>query len=260
MRLLSISILAVALLVVSSAAAQSADDIIGRAADARYTGNTVQTIELAREYRGVVKEYTLVTSTRVDTVEQTRAEFTAPADMQGMMFLTRKAPGAGTENWMYMSAVGSLTHITGTQRTGSFMGTDFSYEDLEIGDVDAGAHTLVGVEAITIDGAAYTCDKVATTPVADQVTAYGKIITWVEQGTSLPRRMLMFKKDGTTEYKRMTFEAWDGSSPGNYVPKRIRMEDLVKDASTLMTITDYRLDVPADELPDDRFDPTMLGQ
>ncbi len=70
----------------------------------------------------------------------------------------------------------------------------------------------------------------------------------------------MFKKDGTTEYKRMTFEAWDGSSPGNYVPKRIRMEDLVKDASTLMTITDYRLDVPADELPDDRFDPTMLGQ
>ncbi len=260
MRTLSIPVLAVALLVVTSAAAQSADDIIGKAAAARYTGNTVQTIDLARDYRGAVKQYTLVTSTRVDAVEQTRAEFTAPVDMQGMIFLTKKAPGVETENWMYMSAVDSLNHITGTQRTGSFMGTDFSYEDLEIGDVDAGSHTLVGAEPIEVGGTTYTCHKIETTPVAGRVTAYGKIVTWVEQSTSLPRMMLMFKMDGTTEYKRMTFEAWDGPVSGKYVPKRIRMEDLIKDASTVMTITEYRLDVPADELPDDRFDPNSLGK
>jgi len=258
MRFLSIPILAVALLISSSAAAQSADEIIGQAAAARYQGNTIQTIELSRTYRGATKQYTLLTSTRVDTIEQTRAEFTAPVDMQGMVFLTKKAPDQETENWMYMSAVNSLSHITGTQRTGSFMGTDFSYEDLEIGDVDAGSHQLVGEETITIDGASYTCHKVATTPVADRVTGYGKLVTWIEKSTSLPRMMLLYKKDGTTEWKRMTFEAWDGSSPGRHVAKRIRMEDLIKDASTLMEITEYRLDVPTTDLPDSLFDPDQL--
>lgn len=258
MRFLSIPFLAVALLAVSGAAAQSADEIIARAAAARYEGNTVQTIQLSRTYRGAVKESTLVTSTRADAMEQTRAEFTAPADMAGMIFLTRKVPGEETRNWMYMSAVDSLSEITGAGRTNSFMGTDFSYEDLEIGDADAGAHTLDGSETITIDGAAYDCHKVATTPAAGRVTGYGKIVTWVEKSTSLPRMMLLYKKDGTTEWKRMTFEAWDGSSPGNYVAERIRMEDLVKDASTLMTITEYRLDVPAADLPDSLFDPDQL--
>ena len=258
MRFLPIPVLAMALLVVSGAAAQSADEIIAKAAAARYEGNTIQTIQLSRASRGATKESTLVTSTRVDTVEQTHAEFTAPADMAGMVFLTKKVPGEETQNWMYMSAVNSLSQITGTQRTGSFMGTDFSYEDLEIGDVDAGTHALAGGETITIDGASYDCHKVATTPVADRVTGYGKIVTWVDKSTALPRMMLLYKKDGTTEWKRMTFEAWDGSSPGNYVAKRIRMEDLVKDASTVMTITEYRLDVPADQLPDSLFDPDQL--
>ncbi len=258
MRFLPIPVLAVALLVVTGAAAQSADEIIAEAAAARYEGNTVQTIQLARTYRGATKESTLVTSTRVDAIEQTHAEFTAPVDMAGMVFLTKKVAGQETQNWMYMSAVNSLSQITGAQRTGSFMGTDFTYEDLEIGDVDAGTHALGGVETITVAGASYTCHKIATTPVADRVTGYGKLVTWIDQTTSLPRMMLLYKKDGTTEWKRMTFEAWDGSSPGNYVAKRIRMEDLVKDASTLMTITEYRLDVPATDLPDSLFDPDQL--
>jgi hypothetical protein len=243
------------------AVAGEAETLIEQANASRQLGNTVQTIRLELTSKsGTVKEYVLLTHTRsVDGLEQSHAMFTAPEGLHGMQFLRLQRKGAEDEKWMYMPAGDSLTSIAGSKRTGSFIGTDFTYEDMELGDVNAGTHELLGTETIEVGGAQVACHKIATTPGEGLETAYGKLVTWISTDGGVPRRILMFDRDGTTEAKRLSFEAITAEG-SRTVATRMRMENLQKGSSTLLEVTAYRLDVPAEELPDRLFDSTRQAE
>lgn len=80
--------------------------------------------------------------------------------------------------WIYLPALGKVTAITShsKQRKGYFMGSDFTYEDLEgrkVGDYD---YKLLGSE--TIDGR--DCYVVSSVPKPElKEPSYGKIVSWV---------------------------------------------------------------------------------
>ncbi len=245
----------------ATAGAGEAESLIEQANASRQLGNTVQTIRLEQTSKsGSIKERVLLTHTRsVEGLEQSNAMFTAPEELKGVQFLRLQRSGSEDQKWMYMPLNGSVNEIEGSSRTRSFMGTDFTFEDMELGDVDAGTHALLGTEAIEIAGAQVSCHKIETVPAAGIETAYGKLVTWIAVDGSVPRRILMYDKDGSTEAKRLTFEAVarDGSRT---VPTRLRMENLKRGSSTLLEVTDYRMDVPADELPDRLFDSTRLAE
>lgn len=238
-------------------AEESAEDIIKKANDGRAAGNSIQTMELVQQVKDGTKEYTLDVHTRISGTDmKSRAEITAPVDLVGVVLLSIISEGQEDETWMYMSLAGSLNRIKGSARKKGFMGTDFSYEDLEIGDVDAGTHTRIADEAVTIGGQSYTCHRIETIPRADLETAYGKLITWVETGSYVPRQILMYDGNGVA-IKKMTFEKVE--TVGNTtLPTLIRMENLGKDTSTTMKVTAHQLNVPADQLPDSLFDPDAL--
>jgi len=83
-------------------------------------------------------------------------------------------------------------------------------------------------------------------------------VTWIEKGSYAPRRVLLFaKEDPATEFKRLTFEGVAVEN-GAVVPTNMLMENLVKGTSTRIEVTEYRLDVPAEELPDALFDHEQL--
>jgi hypothetical protein len=242
-----------------TAAAGEAEALIEQANASRQLGNTIQTIQLqVTSKSGTVKERVLVTHTRsVDGLEQSHAMFTTPEDLKGVQFVRIQRRGAEDDKWMYMPAGDSLLTIKGRSRTGNFAGTDFTYEDMELGDVNAGTHELLGNETIEVGGDQVACHKIATTPGEGVESAYGKLETWISTDGGVPRQILMYDRDGTTEAKRLTFETVvkDGERS---VATRMRMENLKKGSSTLLEVTDYRLDVPAEELPDRLFDSARL--
>ncbi len=238
-------------------AGESAEEIIKKANDGRAAGNSIQTMQLVKHVKDKTTSYTLEVHTRhAEEQVASRAEFTAPDELAGVVLLSIANEGADTETWMYMPAGGSLNSISGSKRSGKFMGTDFSYEDLDIGDADAGSHNLIGEEQVTVAGQSYACHRIETTPRADLETAYGKLITWVQTGNYVPRQILLHNEDGVA-IKKMTFEKVE--TVGNTtLPTLIRMENLGKGTSTTMEVTAHQLDVPADQLPDSLFDPDAL--
>jgi outer membrane lipoprotein-sorting protein len=239
-------------------AADSAQDIIRKANEGRAAGNSIQTIELTMTLSsGGTKQYVLDTRTRDSGgIDGSRAEIQQPQELAGTTLLSISGASGTSETYMYMPAGKSLMQIEGNSRKGPFMGTDFSYEDLDFGDIDAGSHTLLGDETISVGGAAYDCHKIETTPNAGIDTAYGTIITWIDKDSYTPRQVLMLAADGTTELKRMTIEAVAGN--GSTLPTRVRMENFKKGSSTVMVVLAHRLDVPEDELPADLFDPAQF--
>ena len=253
-------LLATALLIGAGApvSAQTADEIIDKAAAAQQLGNTIQTIRLTRTTKNGQSDIkTLETHTReVEGREQSHAILRLPEELAGMQFLSRQSADGTTEGWIYMPLSNSLMQISGSQRKSAFMGTDFSYEDLEVGDPDLGTHELQGAGAIAIGDQSYECHEIATTPRPELGSAYSRLVAWIDKETALPRQIEFFDPAGELK-KRMTFEAF-AQEGAAVLPTRIRMEDVKRGSSTLLEVTDYRLEVPAAELPDAMFDPDQL--
>ena len=102
---------------------------------------TRQVIMKSKDYGDVTKEVIV---------------FTSPRDVAGVGYLMFDYPEAEDgskkdgENWLYMPAMKKTKRIaaSGTEAEGSFMGTDFTYEDMGERAISKDSYTLLGTESV----------------------------------------------------------------------------------------------------------------
>ena len=137
------------------------------------------------------------------------------------------------------------------------MGTDFTYEDLEFGDISEGTHTKLPDADLMQGAQSYSCHVVQSIPTESRNSQYTRIVTWVERDSLLPRQVDFFKED--EQVKRMTILDYrpDGE---HMVPQKTVMEDLRRGTRTEMELLESRMNVPASEIPGDMFSPAYLEQ
>jgi hypothetical protein len=125
--------------------------------------------------------------------------FQAPADLAGMKFLQIQNGASDDERFLYTPELKRSRRIAATNRAESFMGTDFSYADLDARDLRQSASVLLPEERI----GKYDCYRVAVTPQnADAV--YSKIELSVRKDNSVPLKWVMFdKKSGANPAKTL---------------------------------------------------------
>jgi len=56
--------------------------------------------------------------------------FIDPADIRGVTLVTREQGAGESEQFLYLPAMGQIKPIKGSGKSGNFMGTDFTFEDL----------------------------------------------------------------------------------------------------------------------------------
>lgn len=81
--------------------------------------------------------------------DRTLIRFTKPADIQGTGLLIWKHDKAESERFLFLPALGRVRRVAGGESQESFVGSDFSYED--IGGQDLDAYTY---EVLDADGSA----------------------------------------------------------------------------------------------------------
>lgn len=118
--------------------------------------------------------------------------FQAPADVAGMKFLQIQNANADDERFLYTPELKRSRRIAGSNRSESFMGTDFSYADLDGRDLRQSASVLKGDETI----GKFDCYHVAVTP-KNSDAVYGKIELWVRKDNYVPLKWIMFDKGGS---------------------------------------------------------------
>src|SRR5262249_34681938 len=64
--------------------------------------------------------------------EKTLSVFLAPPEVRGTSFLQFTHPDRDAQQWFYLPAAQRVRQITAQAKSESFMGTDFSYRDLEL--------------------------------------------------------------------------------------------------------------------------------
>ncbi|MDR0383632.1 MAG: outer membrane lipoprotein-sorting protein, partial [Spirochaetaceae bacterium] len=106
--------------------------------------------------------------------------FREPASIRGTRFLTMEKSGGGKDQWIYLPSLGKVRRIAASEGSGSFMGTDMSYDDLSSTGrkADDDVHTLLREE--TYSGAA--CHVIQSVP-KDSSYQYGKMVLWIDKST-----------------------------------------------------------------------------
>jgi outer membrane lipoprotein-sorting protein len=186
--------------------------------------------------------------------DKTISFFLAPPEVEGTGFLQWAHQQRDDDQWLYLPEFKRTRRITAQIRDQSFMGTDFSYRDLEIlGEIqdwteDEAPSALLGAE--TVDGR--DCHVIELRPKADD-GGYERIVLWVDKQGLVVRKMDFHEKgDALVKTLALTDIRDIGPIPTAH---RLEMHNVKKGSRTVVDLTDVRFGA---NLSDDLFTQRQL--
>jgi hypothetical protein len=117
--------------------------------------------------------------------------FFRPADVKDMTFMVYKYPAKDDDRWLFVPAINMVRRIAAQDKSSSFVGSDFTYEDVSGRDVEDDNHTIVREEKL--DG--QDCYVVKSAPKAQDVD-YSYKLSWIDKGNLLPLKDEYYAKNG----------------------------------------------------------------
>lgn len=168
--------------------------------------------------------------------------FLKPADVKGVGYLSISydAAGKNDDRWLYMPSLKKSRRITGSGSGDSFMGTDFTYDDMSGHEVEDYEHTLQKEEKIN----GKQCWSVVSVPKVK--SNYSKYISWVDQESLIPIKAEFYDKQGKL-LKVMEVQSLK-KIDGFWTIEKIQMENLQKKHKTVIETKriEYNKDVKDD--------------
>lgn len=108
--------------------------------------------------------------------------FHEPGDVRRTAFLVWKYAEKEDDRWIFIPAVDMVRRVAASDSRSSFVGSDFTYEDISGRDLSADEHTLLREEKLDqVD-----CFVVQSTPKTS--ADYVRKISWIDRKTFLPRK------------------------------------------------------------------------
>lgn len=106
--------------------------------------------------------------------------FHAPGDVKGTTFMVWKYPAREDDRWIFIPAIRLVRRIAADDKRSSFVGSDFTYEDVSGREVDDETHTLLGEETLN-QRPVYRIESVPKAKVD-----YARRLSWVDRERFLP--------------------------------------------------------------------------
>ncbi len=180
----AVAIAAVIVLMSAPAVAESPEEKglrIAREAEARDKGfgnySADQTMIL-RNKRGQESERILRISVLENEADGDRSliVFNRPRDVKGTALLTHSHKTEDDDQWLYLPALKRVKRISSSNKAGSFMGSEFAYEDMTSQEIEKYTYRWLRDEPC----GDMTCWVSERTPV-DKKSGYTRQVSWVDQ-------------------------------------------------------------------------------
>ena len=123
--------------------------------------------------------------------------FRHPADVKDTGFLTYDYddPDRDDDQWLYLPALRKSKRIASSDKSKSFMGTDFSYSDMTSRDLEDYDFKLLGTKDVA-GAKAWLIEAVSRSKEVIDETGYTKSLLFVRQDNHVVIRAVHFVKDG----------------------------------------------------------------
>jgi outer membrane lipoprotein-sorting protein len=120
--------------------------------------------------------------------------FQKPDTVAGTRFLTMENSGGADDRWIFLPSLGKVRRVAASEGSGSFMGTDFSYDDISSASrgADLDTHALLREE--DLGGAA--CYVIQSMP-KDSAYQYSKMVQWITKDSKIVMKIELYNKQNT---------------------------------------------------------------
>jgi outer membrane lipoprotein-sorting protein len=176
--------------------------------------------------------------------------FQRPASVAGTRFLTIENSGAADDRWIFLPSLGKVRRIAASEGSGSFMGTDFSYDDISSTSRDAGLDTHAILREETLNGRA--CYVIESRP-KDSSYQYSKMIEWIDKDSKVNHKLELYDKKNTLVKIVEMLDLKDVQ--GRLTPLVTKMTTLAAGTSTAINVDIVKYDDP---IPEGVFTTTYL--
>jgi hypothetical protein len=168
--------------------------------------------------------------------------FQSPANVAGTRFLTMDTAAGGSDQWIYLPSLGRVRRIAASESGGSFMGTDFSYDDISSMDreLSLDTHTLLREE--TLNGK--SCYVIQSVP-KDNSYQYSKTVTWIDKNGFLIYKSEMYNRRGEMAKAMEMSEFKDVQ--GRLTPMQTKISTVGAGTSTTIYMEIIKYDDPIPE-------------
>jgi outer membrane lipoprotein-sorting protein len=205
---------------------------------------------LSRDGKERVRELDVSVLDIPDDGERTLLVFRSPRDLAGTSLLTHAHESSEDDQWLYLPAMKRVKRVSGASRSGSFMGSEFAYEDVSSEDVGNFTYRYEGEERIE-DRAVDVVDRFPLDPGS----GYSRQRVYVDRQARVPLRIDYF--DARNEIlKTLTFTDYEAYGPYRRAGV-MTMENQRTGALTRLEWAGFRFDA---DLSERRFTPDALSR
>lgn len=174
--------------------------------------------------------------------------FTEPADVKGVVLQSinyDESLAKEDDQWMYLPAFRQVRRIAATDKRGSFMGSQFSYIDLDKLRITDYQQKILGEEKIN----ERDCYLIERTPASLEVTnrtGYHKINVWVDKESFVVLKQIYFDAKGVPfkEFMARKVEIIQNI----WTVTHSEMRDLVNSRASDLIFSDVSYDVGLDDV------------
>jgi len=165
---------------------ESADDIIAKSRLAfYYAGDDIRAkvlMELInKDGQKRVRELTMLRKDYAQGGDQRYfMYFHKPSDVKDTTFMVYKYPDRDDDRWLFIPAINLAKRIAANDKYSSFVGSDFTYEDISGRKPGEDAHSLVKREAL----GGRNCLVIESLPKGQ--AEYTKRVSWIDEENFLP--------------------------------------------------------------------------
>jgi hypothetical protein len=180
-----------------------------------------------------------------DGLVRTLLVFSEPSEIRETALLTREISEGQYKQWIYFPGDKSLQRIADKTQQTSFMGSDFTYEDLQPRSLNDYTYTFAPEEGI--DG--QPCFVIDIEPATKQVkraSAYSRIRAWVRKDIFFTVKTEFFDHRSRL-FKTQTAYELENSHEKAWYAKKVLMENHLKSHKTLMGVTSKQVNLPLDD-------------
>lgn len=225
----------------SKADAQSRGKEIANSVDQRDAGFSdyvvVGKMTVKREGSpAAMREFEMSTLEVRDDGDKRLVVFSEPRDLAGFVSLTFTHPGAPDDQWIYLPAIKRTKRLAARDKTGSFAGSEFSYEDIATWELANYDYEFIRDEPC--GEPATTCHTIADLP-RYTYSGYSKLVETIDPRIWQPVRIVYFDREGH-ELKRLEFYDYKQFQNQYWRPTRIVMTNVRDNSVSEIQWSDYR--------------------
>lgn len=164
--------------------------------------------------------------------------FDSPKDVKGTALLNHTHKIRDDDQWLYLPALKRVKRISSSNKSGSFMGSEFSYEDIASQEVEK--YTYKWLRDEPCDG--LECYVLERYPVDQANSGYSRQVVWLDQDEYRTWKVEYYDRKNLL-LKTLTFSGYQNYSDSFWRPGKMLMINHQTGKSTELRFTDYQFGV-----------------